>query len=250
MLYGAYISAAGALANSYRQDVHANNLANVETVAFKRDLALVQARATASTQNGASRFTAPLLEGIGGGIFALPTQTDYRASSLEATTNPYDVALGGKGFFQIQKGDEVLYTRDGRLGLNEEGLLVTQNEQLPILNREGQVIKLDRDADFVVNEAGVISQNGEEAGRLGVVDFADTRGLRKRGENMYAAEGVSAAAIDGVVKQNYLEKSGVNSITEMVGMIQAQRMFQTNLEMLQLQDQTLGSALTQLGRLT
>ncbi len=82
MLYGMYVSAAGALANAYRNDVVANNLANVETVAFKRDLALFQSRATEASSGGRSRDTAGLLEGIGGGGFLPPAPTSLLPGAL------------------------------------------------------------------------------------------------------------------------------------------------------------------------
>ena len=93
MQYGMYVSAAGALAHSYRQDVVANNLANVDTVAFKRDLALFQARQTAAQQSGQTRNSTALLEGLGGGVFALPTRTDFSPASLEEVGDPFSVAL-------------------------------------------------------------------------------------------------------------------------------------------------------------
>ncbi len=133
MLYGMYVSAAGALASSYKQDVIANNLANAETVSFKRDLALLKSRATEAEENGQSRYTADLLEGIGGGTFALPTYTDFSPGGLERTGNDYDVAMTKSGFFQVGQGDEVAYTRDGRFMADEQGNLVTVAGNFPVL---------------------------------------------------------------------------------------------------------------------
>ena len=93
-----YVSAAGALANSYQQDVIANNLANVDTVAFKRDLALLQSRPVEAAQSGSMRDTTAMLKGIGGGLFALPTHTDFSPASLKETGSNFDFALTGKGF--------------------------------------------------------------------------------------------------------------------------------------------------------
>ena len=113
MNYGLYVSAAGALANSYRQDVVANNLANVDTVAFKRDMALFKGRRTESSQRGGQRYSNSLLEQLGGGLFALPTHTDFSPGSLKTTGNPYDFALAGSGFFQVKNQDQIQYTRYG-----------------------------------------------------------------------------------------------------------------------------------------
>ncbi|KPK77637.1 MAG: hypothetical protein AMJ79_02530 [Phycisphaerae bacterium SM23_30] len=251
MLYGLYVSAAGALANSYRQDVVANNLANVDTVAFKRDLALARARPTETETNGQRQFTNALLEGMGGGIFALPTHTDFSPASLEVTGRDFDLALEGRGFFQVRRGNEICFTRDGRFTLNNQDQLVTYTDHLPVLDESGQVIELDRGLDFSVNETGHISQSGEVVTRLGVVDFDDTAGLRKQGNNLYVDQADSPSrAAPAPVKQGVLENSGVNAIQEMVQMIEAQRMFQMNLSMLQLQDQTLGLAVTRLGSIS
>ena len=251
MLYGLYVSAAGALANSYRQDVVANNLANVDTVAFKRDLAMACARPTETEQNGQRQFTDALLEGLGGGVFALPTHTDFSPAGFEVTGRDSDLALEGRGFFQVRRGNEICYTRDGRFTLNDQDQLVTFTDHLPVLDESGQAIVLDRTQGFSVNQAGLINQGGAVVAQLAVVDFEDTSGLRKQGSNLYVNQTNSQPqAAPTLVRQGALENSGVNAINEMVEMIEAQRMFQMNLSMLQLQDQTLGLAVTRLGSIS
>ena len=252
MLYGMYVSAAGALANSYRQDVIANNLANVDTVAFKRDLALFQARQTQAAQTGQRPHSAAMLEGIGGGTFALPTHTDFTPGSLSQTGGEYDLALDGPGFFAVQNGSDVQYTRDGRLTCDSDHVLVTAEGKLPVLDASGKPISLSPQArDFVVSPNGVISQDGAVVARLGVVNFDDPRSLRKEGANLYKVSGdQSAQEINTPVKQKCLENSGIDSVSEMVNLIKAQRSFQLNMSMLQLQDQTLGMAVNKLGSIT
>lgn len=252
MLYGMYVSAAGALANSYRQDVIANNLANVETVAFKRDLALFQARRTEAQASGQRTYTTAMLEGVGGGIFALPTYTDFSPASLKETGSDYDLALTGKGFFQVQKGSEIFYTRDGRFTHDENNQLVTISENLPVLDDAGRPIVVDPNLDgFVVDESGFISQGGNAIGRLGIVDFDDTTVLRKQGQNLYFSdEGVRGRSIGANVKQGALEQSSVDEIKQLIEMIKTQRLFQTNVNALQVQDQTLGLAVSRLGNIT
>ena len=252
MLYGMYVSAAGALANAYRQDVVANNLANAETVSFKRDLALFQARKTQSAQNGQTRFTTAMLEGIGGGIFALPTSTDFTPGSLEKTDRPYDVAITDKGFFQVRDADQINYTRDGRFTIHKDtNELVTIAASLPVLDQVGNAIVLDPNLDFIVDETGNINQGGRNVARLGLVDFDQPGALRKQGENLYALQGdQSSHPVSSVTKQGHLENSGVNPIDELTEMMKAQRMFQANASMVQLQDQTLGLAVSRLGTIT
>ncbi len=251
MLYGMYISAAGAMANSYKQDVVANNLANVDTTAFKKDLALFRARPTEAALNGSRRFSDAMLESTGGGIFALPTHTDFSQASLEKTDSPYDVALTDDGFFQVQMGDDTYYTRDGRFMTAEDGMtLVTVAGQLPVLSSEGEVITLLPGIEPVIDSNGFISQNGQNVARLGVVNFEDTNQLTKKGSNMYQADAALAQPADVTMRQNYTETSGVNALEELTEMIKAQRAFQSNVMMMQIQDQTLASAVGKLGMIS
>jgi len=248
MLYGMYVSAAGALANSYRQEVVSNNLANVETVAFKRDLALLQSRRTQAQQTGQNRYTTADLEGIGGGLFAQRTFTDFTPAVLEHTDNRFDLALSGEGFFQVLKDKQIQYTRDGKFTLDERNRLVTISENLPVLDAQGKEIVLDPTRPFLINEAGVIDQNGVQ---IGVINFADTGLLRKAGDNLYLAAGeAQAKLVNTPVKQGFLEDSNVNAIDQLTAMIQAQRLFQTNISLLQIQDETLNGAVNKLGSIS
>ena len=143
MNYGLYLSASGVMANSYRQDVIANNLANSETVGFKRDLALFQERRTAFQERGGSGWSDPLLEHIGGGILATPTVVDTHQGDLEPTANPLDVAIQGNGYFAVSDGQEKHLTRDGRFMMNSAGELILSTEQgNHILDEKGKPIKL------------------------------------------------------------------------------------------------------------
>ena len=248
MLYGMYISAAGAMANSYRQDVVANNLANVDTVAFKKDLALFKARPTEAALSGSNRLSADLLEKTGGGTFALPTYTDFSQASLDKTDSAFDVALTENGFFQVQNGDQVNYTRDGRFMLAADGTtLVTAASELPVLDSTGNIISLLPGVEPEIDANGYITQNGQALAKLGTVDFADTTQLKKLGNNLYEADAQNAESKDVKMKQGYVETSGVNALEEITSMIKTQRMFQNNVTMLKIQDETLGAAISKLG---
>src|SRR5581483_1135006 len=105
MIYGLYLSATGVMTSSYRQDVIANNLANSETVGFKRDLALFQERPTESQQNPIhGGWTNPDLENLGGGLLASPSAVDDKQGELEPTGNNLDVAILGRGYFAVDAG--------------------------------------------------------------------------------------------------------------------------------------------------
>src|SRR3954470_16064638 len=121
MLYGLYLSATGVMTNAYRQDVISNNIANAETVGFKRDLALFQERRTERAERGLSPGRSnPMLEALGGGVFASPTVIDKSQGELEPSDNNLDVAIVGQGYFTVSNGDrgEVALTRNGRFIVN------------------------------------------------------------------------------------------------------------------------------------
>jgi flagellar basal-body rod protein FlgF len=248
MLYGMYVSAAGALANAHRQDVVANNLANVDTVAFKRDLALFRARKTAAQETGRYQDSTALLEGLGGGVFALPTATDFSPGAMEEVRDPYSVALAGKGFFRVLKDNQVKLTRDGRFTLNQDNQLVTVGNHYPVLNDQGNPIVLDRNLPMTISESGVVSQGATAVGKLDVVDTENPQQLSKDGKNLYTlASGTSLQPAKTLVKQGFTETSGVEPTRELIALIRSQRMYQLNLNMLTMQDQTLEAAVTKLG---
>jgi len=251
MHYGLYVSAAGALANLYRQDVAANNLANADTVSFKRDLALLRGRPTEAQQTVQRRHTDSLLEGIGGGCSALPTATDFSPAGIKGTGRDLDVALDGSGFFQVQGPDgQACYTRDGRFVLDEQNHLVTSAGRRSVLDTKGKPITLNPDEQCVISETGAIEQGGRQVARLGIVDFDDPQVLRKTGDNFYVTDtAASPRPVRAHVKQKALENSAVNPIKELTGMIRAQRLFDLNMSMLKVQDQTLGMATTRLASL-
>ena len=137
MNYGMYLSATGVLTNSYRQDVIANNLANAETVGFKRNLALFHERLAeqiVARQTGAPGFEAsdPLFDLMTGGTLAAPTAVDTRQGELEHTGNTLDVAIQGSGYFVVQHGNEKQLTRDGRFMLDRAGNLILANSPVGV----------------------------------------------------------------------------------------------------------------------
>ena len=102
MQYGLYLSAAGVITSSYRQDVISNNIANAETTGFKRDLATFEQRPMADqTDPLKASFSSKLLDKIGGGTFASPTYIDASQGMIEPTNNDLDAAIEGNGYFEV-----------------------------------------------------------------------------------------------------------------------------------------------------
>ena len=133
MPFGLYISAEGANVQTRRQDVIANNLANVDTVGFKKDLAVFQARYAEGIEQGLVPADAETIENEGGGVMTVETVTDFSGAPLKRTGRPLDMAVRGDGFFAVQKDGETFLTRAGDFRLTEQGTLVTQ-QGYPVLN--------------------------------------------------------------------------------------------------------------------
>ena len=182
--------------------------------------------------------------------------TDYDQGSFRVTDNINDMAIDGDGFFAISytnKAGEtsVKYTRDGAFTVTREGYLVTKdgdyvlNQAAAQAGNPGQAgyIRIDPNAQLVVDENGNMYQNDALVGQIGVVDFADYNFLAKYGENMYdLVEGGQAQASTARIEQGTLEMSNVNVVSEMVEMINISRAYESNQKIIQTIDSTLEKA--------
>jgi len=258
MIYGLYLSAAGLQAQQARQEVLSNNIANAGTHGFKRDLAVMRARANAVDEDPSmAGYRLPIFDKQGGGVFPVNGGIDLSPASLDKTGNATDVALTGPGFFTVQgdKPGQKLLTRDGRFLLNNDGDLVTAGDNRAVLNADGEPIKLNPALKVVITPNGRITQadaagNGAAGVQLGVVNVSDPRSLRKVGSNLLTTtspEALTSLPANSKVQQGYLEASGVEAIVEMVNMMEGQRAFEANARMITFQDQTL-QQLNQIGR--
>lgn len=241
MIYGMYQSAAGILVNEYRQNVLANNLANADTVGFKRDVATFAERLRASQAGRRQGPTNDLMEDLSGGTWLARTHTDFSEAAFVKTDNPLDVALAGPGFLRVAASGREYLTRDGRMMLDADGWLVSAVDGASILGHAGQPIRLSpRGGAISIDQEGRIQQSNVTVARLGVVDVADYDGLRKAGAGRFSAEGVGLRRSPAKVIPNFIESSGVQPLKELVTMIEAARTYQINAQMVSLQDQTAG----------
>jgi flagellar basal body rod protein FlgG len=251
MVYGLWQSAAGLQAQEYRQAIITNNLANADTPGFKADRIAFQERLNAATAGGDLRARLPALDSMTGGLFETPVYTDFSQGSVIPSNDPLEVAVDGKGLLMVGTKDGVRYTRDGRMLMNKDGGLVHAASGAAMLDAEGQPMVLDRAAaePVRIDSTGQVRQGDRLVGRLGLVDFADQRRLEKVGENLYAAEGVRPVEAQGRVRQFAYEASGVDPVTSLVEMIAATRVYEANARLISLQDESLGRAVTELGRI-
>jgi flagellar basal body rod protein FlgG len=262
MIYGLYLSASGVISNAYRQDVISNNLANTETVGFKRDLAMFRERRTeADTRRADGRggawgasgpgATHPLLENIGGGLLAHPTVIDAAQGELEPTGGPLDAGIEGDGYFAVKDGGETRLTRNGQFSVDRKGHLVLANGQgQKVLDPKGDAITLNlADGPATIGGDGLITQSGKPVARVGLFDVADRAGLRKDGGTLLSFDGQELKPAAGAVHGEYLERANVDPATELASLMDTQRQLEANANMIRYQDQTLAKLVNEVGKI-
>jgi len=253
MIYGLYHSAQGAEAQSQRLGVVANNLANASTNAFKRDLAVFQAHRPFDLENGSGNEPAHNLNELSGGMSLVDISTDFSNGTFIQTGGTYDVALGGPGFLRVSDGNQEFLTRDGRLTVDENGELVTHDGAFRVIGVSGSTITIPNNSTdieissngtlFAINQTGGIVTR-TELDQLDVVRPESTDDLVKIGNSMYQFNGTPISAHDETeVRQGFLEASGTRPLTAMLELIEASRAFETNINMMKFQDESLGRLL-------
>jgi len=250
MPYGLYISAEGANAQSIKLDTISNNLANVETVGFKRELAILQARAAEAISRGTVMPGRGALEDLGGGVEVRETKTDFSEGPMKNTKDPSHLAIHGEGFFQVKKGDETFLTRAGNFQITARGELVTP-QGYQVLTESGQALVLNpEEKTFQFSDRGELLQKGSSPQKLAIVKPESLAGLVKHGENLFRCPTAAQPIPDGQrqVAAGFLEASAVRPTLEMTAMIEASRVFEANVNMIKTQDQMLGSLISQVLR--
>ncbi|MCH2148363.1 MAG: flagellar hook-basal body protein [Phycisphaerales bacterium] len=257
MNYGLYQSAGGVLSTMHRYEVLSNNLANVETTAFKSDMALSMQRLPERAEQGLPIDANTLLERLGGGQLSTPTFMAFEQGGLIETGANHDLALQGEGFFVVgperPRGEQDLaLTRDGRLTVDADGQIVMATTGWHLLDDRNKPISVGPGA-FTVDERGVVHQRGQEIAQLGLRQVEHPDRLEKSGEGLLrinAMSGTSTPATDTNVVQGALEESTVNPVIAMKDLLTASRALEANVRMMQYQDTILGQAAGTLGKVT
>lgn len=250
MIRGWYIGASGMNAQQNRLDAISNNLANVDTAGYKRDitssksfsellLRRTQADGVYVTEAG-SFDAAPIIGKLGLGVETNENYTDFEQGSFRATSSSSDLALTGEGFFAVSTPNGERYTRNGNFILGKEGILVTK-DGYPLMGENG-VIALEDDK-FTVNEDGKIyTKDGDFVDRVKVVRFDNERYLQKMGNSLWSSNDISGQSYIAEgnerpsLMQGYMETSNVNVVNEMVKMIEVNRAYEANQKTIQSQD--------------
>ncbi|MEA2062689.1 MAG: flagellar hook-basal body protein [Gemmatimonadota bacterium] len=262
MIKGIYNSAAGMLPLPYRQDLVANNLANVNTAGYKLDRAFVRELVTADLylnehqiasdgkQPALVNITPPAFRAsVGDSSQVVQMLTEFTQGAMEVTGNPFNVAIEGDGFFTVETPLGIQYTRNGTFHLGPDGNLVTA-QGYTVLGQDGPILVQGGEAAILPN--GDVYVDNIQAGTLRISDFARPYKLNKTTDNFYIPQGAGDApqeAQNYIVKQGMLEKANANPIDQLVEMIEIQRLFDIGQRAISMQDETLRQAVTQAGRI-
>ena len=237
-----WIAKTGLDAQQKRMSVISNNLANVNTTAFKRDRAAFEdalyqnlLQPGAQVAAGAQSPTGLMM---GTGVRLVSTEKTHTQGSLVTTNNALDLAIQGEGFFQIAQADGTLaYTRDGNFKISATGQVVTTNgaQLQPAITVPANVLNISIGRDGIVS-AEVVGGGLQQIGQVQIARFINPAGLQAMGQNLLRetqasgppqvqAPGLAGA---GQVQQGALEASNVNVVEEMVNMIETQRAYEIN----------------------
>jgi flagellar basal-body rod protein FlgF len=252
MIYGLYLSATGVLASLHRQDVIANNLANSETVGFKRHLTAFQERPPESTAQGRPDLSNAMLDNLGGGFLVSPTRIDLSEGELEATGNNLDAAIFGKGFFAVDDHGTTRLTRAGQFLVNQQSQLVTSTGQ-QVLDTDGKPIELPglMPSRLQIENDGRITHEGKTVAQLGFFDVPDETQLTKQGGNLFGyPEGIKSwQPAQGQIRGGFTERANVDPAIELTQLMETQRQLEANANMIRYQDSALSKAVNEVGKI-
>ena len=257
MNYGMYISTSGALNASYRQDLHAANLANVNTIGFKPEMAITRQRDPVRLEDNLGFLPSnDLLERLGAGVMADRTRTDYSQGVVRATGNDLDLAIKGEGFFtlldeQDKTDNRYRLTRDGRFTRNAEGTMVSITNGMPLVGTNGNPIKLPGDAPVTIQPDGAILQNGVEIATISFVEITNRAALQKAPDGLFVADVTQMAnkvQATGHIEQGAIEEAAINEIDTIMKIEKAAREAQANIGMIGYHDRLLNQAVNRFAR--
>jgi flagellar basal-body rod protein FlgG len=249
-----WVSKSGLVAQDIGLTTISNNLANVSTTGFKKDRAVfedllyqVQRQPGAQSSQDTER---PSGLQLGTGVRAVGTQKIFTEGNLNITDQPLDLAISGRGFFQVQMPDgNMSYTRDGTFHMNSEGQVVTANGFLlePGITIPEATSTLTISRDGIVNALIDGDTAPTQIGQLDIVDFVNPAGLQSLGGNLFRQTGSSGEPITGTpsidglgsIEQGALEGSNVEGVEELVNMISVQRAYEMNSKVVSTADQML-----------
>ena len=249
-----WISKTGLSAQDTRLATIANNLSNAATVGFKRDSTvfedlLYQIRRQPGAQSSQNTQLPSGLQ-VGTGVRVIGTQKEFSEGSVEITEKPLDIAIVGRGFFEILLPDgSTAYTRNGQFQVSADGEIVTARGMVlqPSITIPDDAQSITISTDGIV-EATIFGQpTAQTLGTLTVTNFINPTGLQAIGSNMFLETAASGSPISGTpgnqglghLEQGALENSNVDVVQELVNMITTQRTYEMNSKVISTADQML-----------
>lgn len=241
---GMYAAVSGNLAAMRRLDVISNNLANVNTPGYKKDKMSFESLLAGPADPPAvpqGTTADPILQKEN-------IYIDYSGGPTSQSGNPLDLALDGDGFFAVTTPDGTAYTRQGNFRTSADGTLVTV-DGYPVQGAGGAPIRV-QGSRVEIDAAGVVTVDGTPAGAISVVDFEKPYALTKTGSTLFVAADPQAAPQAGKarIEQGHLEGSNVESISEMVQLIETNRYFEACSKVIKGFDDIAAKAANELGR--
>jgi flagellar basal-body rod protein FlgF len=275
-----WVPLSGQLAQQRKVETIANNVANANTVGFKKDQLVFKEHLTAFTQ-GVQDIDIPRKEfspadfyhtqGAENAMVAVDGNfTIHEQGQFIPTSNPLDVALKGEGFLEVLTPTGVRFTRKGNLSINRESELVT-DQGFKVLGAlevtaetlrdpasinsfpkpEDRVVKIPTNSKLTVSLDGELLTKGGSIGKLSIVEFTDKHALKKEGNSLFITPdeaNVIRTDIKTTVNQGFLEGSNVNAIEEMSDLIQAHRHFESIQKAINAYDSISGKAANEIGK--
>jgi flagellar basal-body rod protein FlgF len=244
----------GAVAQEKQLQVFANNLANVNTAGFKQDQQgfrslFAKANFTAashSSGNGVLSTISVRPAGPTERVFseANVVRTAFEPGRIRITGNPLDVAIQNNGFFEVKTADGIRYTRNGIFSLDNQRRLVT-NLGHPVMGTKGEIRVPP--GNIQINAEGAIQVDGNPIGSIKVVEFPENQMPQKFAEGLFIG-GQPTVSLRPQVQSGHIEESNVNSLSEMVKMIQGMRSYESAQKLIQTLDHMTDTAIQDLGR--
>ncbi|MCF6154407.1 MAG: flagellar basal-body rod protein FlgF [Candidatus Brocadia sp.] len=234
MIVGLYTGASGMVSQGDYQTVIARNLANINTIGYKKNVAVFQSYIsdTKTENQNANR-------GVGNSLGTVAT--DFSPGTLEYTGNDLDLSIKGNGFFTVKTDDGIRYTRKGQFMLSRDMRIITP-EGWYLLGHDGEIQVPQNAKSITVKENGSLSADGKETGKIRVVTISDLTALEPTGNCAYTLSDTAKEpedSIDFKIAHRYLEQSNVNAVDEMVNMIANMRGYQSGYKVTDSIDETL-----------
>ena len=227
-----------------KQDIHAQNIANASTNGFK------MARLVNSSEVKVERNDQGELREQ---EYQKPSEvvTSFAQGPMVNTGNEFDLALTSPGFFMVEAENGVRYTRNGGFSLNSYGELVTLSGKR-VLDEGGQPLVMKDGGDVRFMDDGSVNVDGQRVGKLGIVEFADTKKLRYGEDGCFGNSDPQGnpptASANSGIKSGFLEGSNADPITTMVNMIADYRNYEAAQRVVHAVDETLGKAVNEVGK--